>query len=144
MEDVKEILPGTTLELPGGEIQTYWEPAETQCDEEGTLEEHAIRLRELLEEAVRARMPRTGPVCVFLSGGIDSSLVTALVARFAPADVHTYSVHFGEDYPNELIFSNLVAERCGTEHHVIEVTPRDVQNHLLDTMLPSTTRSATL
>ncbi|MEP0949568.1 MULTISPECIES: asparagine synthase C-terminal domain-containing protein [Cyanophyceae] len=53
---------------------------------------------------------------VFLSGGLDSSAITALAAKFHAHPVHTYSIHFGDPYPNELEFSGLVARHCGTQH----------------------------
>ena len=82
-QDVSELRPGTTLTLPEGETQTYWEPAESVWAPDEPLESHAMRLRELVEDAVRVRLPATGPVGVYLSGGLDSSLVTALAARDA-------------------------------------------------------------
>lgn len=132
--DVCELRPGTTLSMPGGTIRTYWEPTEGDWDPAEPIEAHAARLRGLLEEAVSVRLPAAGPVGVFLSGGVDSSLVTALAARQAPGPVHTYAIHFGPEYPNELAYSSLVAEHCGTQHHVLGLTAQTIRDHLSETM----------
>ncbi len=50
------------------------------------------------------------------------------------APVHTYSIHFGTETPNELEFSSLVAEHCQTQHHILEITFRDMWEHLPETM----------
>ena len=132
--DISELRPGTTLTLPERETQTYWEPAECVCDPNEPLEVHAKRLRVLVEDAVRVRLPATGPVGISLSGGLDSSLVTALAARDAPGPVHTYAIHFGEKYPNELAFSSLVAEHCGTQHHILTLPGKQIREAFLETM----------
>jgi asparagine synthase (glutamine-hydrolysing) len=129
---IKEVRPGTAVSLAGGCEASYWEPREN--DAGGSLADHASRLRAALEDAVKAALPNKGPVGVFLSGGVDSSLVTALAARFANGPVHTYSLHFGPKYANELEFSEMVAKHCGTVHHVIEITPAMIVNHLEETM----------
>lgn len=133
-QDVWEVRPGMAVVIPGGQLESYWEPGEGLWDPSESIEAHAHRLRALLDEAVRVRLPSAGPVGVFLSGGIDSSLVTALAARFAPGPVHTYAIHFGEHYPNELAFSDMVARHCGTQHHVLALSARQVQAQLPETM----------
>jgi asparagine synthase (glutamine-hydrolysing) len=131
---VSELPPGTALRLPEEEARSFWEPAEGEWDPAEPLEAHAQRLRALLEDAVRRRLPRSGPVGVFLSGGLDSSLVAALAARDAPGPVHTYSVHFGAEHPHELEFSNLVAAHCGTRHRIVELPARRIRDSLPETM----------
>lgn len=132
--DVREVRPGTTITVPEGGAHTWWEPAESVWDPDAPMEAHARRLRPLLEEAVRICLPPEGPVGVFLSGGLDSSLVTALAAREASGPVHTYAIHFGPDYPNELPFSALVAEHCRTRHRVLELPARQIRESLFETM----------
>jgi asparagine synthase (glutamine-hydrolysing) len=133
--DASELRPGTTLSLPDGEIHSYWEPVEAVADPEEPAETHPARLRALLEEAVRVRLPVEGPVGIYLSGGLDSSLVTALAARDAPGLVHTYALHFGPEYPNELEFSSLVARHCGTRHQILTLPGRLIQQKLMETMV---------
>jgi len=131
---VRELRPGTALSLPDGREHTFWEPRERIRDPEAPLETHAARLRAVLDDAVRVRLPSAGPVGVYLSGGVDSSLVTALAARMAPGPVHTYALHFGAPYPNELRFSGRVAEHCGTVHHVLEFPAATIRAHLAESL----------
>jgi len=131
--DAREVAPGTVRTFPGGHARTFWKPRETEWDSDEPVECSARRLRPLLEDAVQRVLPTTGPVGVFLSGGLDSSLVTALANRYTRGEVHTFAVHFGPEHRNELEFSTLVADHCGTKHHVLELRPRTIRDHLLDT-----------
>jgi asparagine synthase (glutamine-hydrolysing) len=73
-------------------------------------------------------------VGAFLSGGLDSSLVVALARRLHEGPLTTYSVSFGDGYPNELAWSSLVARHCGTEHRILELSPEVVKHHLDDSI----------
>lgn len=86
--------------------------------------------REGCRQAVAERLPVGEPVGVFLSGGIDSSLVTAEVARQHTHAVKTYAIHFGRQYPHELDFARSVAERWRTEHEEVLIRPKDFLPHL--------------
>ena len=84
-------------------------------------EEAIERTRELLEESVRLRLRSDVPVGVFLSGGIDSGLVTAAASRAAAEPLRTFSIGFADAGHNELPHARLVAERYGTRHTEIPV-----------------------
>lgn len=131
---VTELRPGTALSLPDGRAHTFWEPIERVEDEDAPLEVHAARLRALLDDAVRVRLPSSGPVGIYLSGGVDSSLVTAIAARQSAEPVHTFALHFGGSYRNELRWSSMVAEHCGTTHHILEFPGRVIQQHLAESL----------
>lgn len=131
---VAELRPGTAMSLPDGGAHVFWEPVERIEDPDAPLEAHAARLRGLIDDAVRVRLPSAGPVGVYLSGGVDSSLVTALAGRMAPGPVHTFSLHFGGSYANELAWSSRVARHCGTEHHVLEFPASVIQKHLPESL----------
>jgi len=131
--DVREVRPGAVVELPADRAKVYWEPSDG-ASLPGDVEDHAHTLRTLLELAVLTRLPEGGPTAVFLSGGLDSSLVTALAAREAPGAVHTFSIHFGPEHPNELEFSSMVARHCGTTHHVLELPARVIRDRLERTL----------
>lgn len=133
-EGIREVRPGTSLSLPSALEESYWEPRESLQDPGEPLAETAARLRLLLEGAVAQRLPPAGPVGVYLSGGVDSSLVTAIAAAQAPGRIHTYSISFGPGYPGESAFSEMVARHCGTTHHVLEITPEMVRERLWQTM----------
>jgi asparagine synthase (glutamine-hydrolysing) len=98
--------------------------------------EEALRqqLRTELEGAVLRRLPWGERVGAFLSGGLDSSLVVALAKRLHDQEVITYSVSFGPEYRNELPFSSLVAQHCGTTHRIVELSPKVILHHLDETI----------
>jgi len=89
----------------------------------GDPRELVAELRRLLEEAVRLRMVADVPLGAFLSGGVDSSLVVALMAMQSSRPVKTFAVGFPEQDLSELPFAKQVAERYATEHHEIMVNP---------------------
>ena len=80
--------------------------------------------REGFQQSVAARLNTGDPVGVFLSGGIDSSIVAAEVARQRTGAVKTFAIHFGDHYPNELPYARMVAKRCNTEHEEVLVRPK--------------------
>ncbi len=86
-----------------------------------THDEAVERTRELLEESVRLRLRSDVPVGVFLSGGIDSGLVTAAASRSSAEPLRTFSIGFADERFNELPHARLVAERYGTRHTEIPV-----------------------
>ncbi|MFJ2557845.1 MULTISPECIES: asparagine synthetase B family protein [unclassified Streptomyces] len=143
LRGVKEVLPGRCLRLADDGTVTeehYWEPEErigqglSEWYEGGDppAEEYALRLRGLLEEATARRLPDAEAVAVLLSGGVDSSLVTALAAKLHAHPVHTYSISFGGELPNELGYSGLVATHCRTRHRVLSVSGAAVAARLAE------------
>ena len=135
VEGVSELLPGQHLVFHGDGVreERLWSlPAE---DEQPEGEEvYRLRLRARLEAAVGCRLPASGPVAATLSGGIDSSVVAALASRIHNGSVSTFSLSFGRGIPNELEFAAAVAAHCGTEHHVVELLPREVMERFDATM----------
>ncbi|MGW1214258.1 asparagine synthetase B family protein [Streptomyces sp. NPDC002499] len=136
LEGVREVLPGRVLRLAADGTVTetvHWEPQERLGEGEfdGTGD-HVLTLRALLEEATARRLPEAEAVGVLLSGGIDSSLVTALAAKLHGHPVHTYSISFGDELPNELGYSGLVASHCHTRHRVLTVSGTEVAARLAE------------
>ncbi|MFG3054101.1 asparagine synthetase B family protein [Kitasatospora sp. NPDC048239] len=139
LRGVSEALPGRILRLSADgstREERYWEPAELLPAKADEIPpgEYAQQLRTLLEQATARRLPVGEDVAVLLSGGVDSSLVTALAARLHDRPVHTYSISFGDELPNELGYSGLVAEHCGTRHRVLSVSGSEVAARLADTV----------
>jgi asparagine synthase (glutamine-hydrolysing) len=133
-QNVKELRPAEIISFPNGEAQTYWQLEELEESiSENSLAWHGGNLRSLLEQVVKDALPDNQPVGIFLSGGLDSSAVTALAAKFH-SNLHTYSIHFGKDCANELEFSSLVANHCGTNHHILEISFNQLWEKLPETM----------
>jgi asparagine synthase (glutamine-hydrolysing) len=86
-----------------------------------TREQCREQLGQLLADAVRARLMSDVPLGAFLSGGIDSSVVVALMARFQTEPVDTFSVGFGDPQYDELAYARMVARHLGTRHHELVV-----------------------
>jgi asparagine synthase (glutamine-hydrolysing) len=86
------------------------------------------RTRAAVDAAVASRLPDREPVAVFLSGGLDSSIVASAVAArrrmLGGSAPISFSLHFGPRHPNELSFAHAVAQRAETQHHDIEVGPQ--------------------
>ncbi len=80
-------------------------PAQIQ-DANQLLEYYGQKLRHLLEQIIPEYFPENQPVGAYLSGGLDSSCITASAAKNHHYPVHTYSIHFGAELPNELEFSS--------------------------------------
>jgi asparagine synthase (glutamine-hydrolysing) len=97
-------------------------------------EDAADGLLSLLKEAVRLRLAADVPVGVLLSGGTDSSIVTALASSLHSSRIKTFSIGFAEQEYNELPFARAVAEHYSTDHHELIVRPK-----LLD-VLPALVR----
>lgn len=120
---IRKLLPGHTLRARGRDvvIRQWWNAVPstpTELSEEGC----ARRLRELLDDSVRLRLIADVPVGAFLSGGLDSSAVVALMKRHSGALVKTFSIGFeGGPAFNELSDARRVAAHCGTDHHELLV-----------------------
>jgi asparagine synthase (glutamine-hydrolysing) len=122
--NVARLQPGHSLVVsPAGvRMRKYWEPVfapEPQIDGAGAAEE----VRALAAAAVRCRTASDVPLGAFLSGGVDSSAVVAILASKTTQRVRTFSIGFTDDRFDERRFARLVAGRYGTEHHEEIVSP---------------------
>lgn len=122
---VRKLEAGTLLTSETAELAPvrYWNLAEALPPFDGSYSQAVDRLDELLSTAVRLRLQSDVPLGVFLSGGVDSSLVTAIAARQTTARIQTFSMSFGEAQFDESPFAAAVAKRIGTDHHVFRGTP---------------------
>ena len=107
-------------------IRKYWD-INYAPEWDRSEEEWGEALREKLQEAVQIRLISEVPLGAFLSGGIDSSAVVALMSRAQSAPVKTFSIGFKEQDFSELHYARKIAERFGTEHHEYIVEPDAVE-----------------
>jgi asparagine synthase (glutamine-hydrolysing) len=134
-EGISKLMPGTILTFDPAtrhmETLVYWSAAETALRGmthryRGTEEDAARELEPLLRDAVRIRMIADVPLGVFLSGGIDSSVVTALMQAESATPVRSFSVGFTEPAYDEAPFAKAVAQHLGTHHTELIVTQEDI------------------
>ena len=115
---IRKLRPGHRLEIDeGGLSERAWWRVPLFSPGQGDLEEWVERLRELLTDSVRLRLVADVPVGLFLSGGLDSSTLTSLMAAHHDEPVHTFSVGFTERSFDESAYSQMVAKALGTVHH---------------------------
>jgi asparagine synthase (glutamine-hydrolysing) len=130
-EDVFSLAPGHVLSAsPGGApvIEPYWRPQVPGADGvqrlELSLPEAAREVRAELERAVERRLVSDVPLGAFLSGGVDSSAIVAIMARLSDQPVPTFTIGFEDgDGFDERAYARVVATRYGTDHHEEVVAP---------------------
>lgn len=132
-ENVYKLMPGTMLHINNdgkSQIHTYWDAKEkmlagqknTYVESENVLVEMT---HNLLKDAVKRRMVADVPLGAFLSGGIDSSLVAALMQSQSIEKIRTFSIGFDETSYDEAPFAKAIAERLGTDHTEHYMEPKD-------------------
>jgi asparagine synthase (glutamine-hydrolysing) len=129
-EGVHKLLPGHRLVFENGRVQIsqYWDlPIDGPDPELEAMPEAALveRFRGLLDESVRLRLMADVPLGMFLSGGIDSSAVAALMARHIDRPVQTFSVAFADRAFSELNYAREVAAAIGADSHEIVIDDGD-------------------
>lgn len=126
---IKRLLPGHTLLWRDGqiEIKEYWDVSFTT--DEGSArrrdEDYIEEWTELFKESVRLRLMADVPLGMFLSGGIDSSAIAAMMSRMVSEPIKTFSVAFDEREANELAYARMVSRAFGTDHHEITINAEE-------------------
>lgn len=125
-KDIHKLPAGCVLEFAGGRINVrqYWQipsfgSQKTEASEEKLLDE----LEQRLQEAVKIRLISDVPLGALLSGGVDSSIVVALMARVSGRAVKTFSIGFRNEQFDETKYARMVAEKFGTKHEELIVEP---------------------
>ncbi len=127
-EGIQRLLPGHYLLCHGAKIQVqrYWtlqyDPKplpQNQCE----MKDLQAQVQNKLAESVKMRLMSDVPLGAFLSGGLDSSYVVAMMAQYVTSPVKTFSIGFEEPEYNELGFAKQVAQHIGTEHTELIVRP---------------------
>jgi asparagine synthase (glutamine-hydrolysing) len=122
---IRKLPPGHLLEFERGElrIQQYWDLPQYATHSPSSEEECLVEMERRLAEAVRIRLISDVPLGALLSGGTDSSIVVALMARASSEPVKTFSIGFKQADFNEAPYARLVAERFHTDHHELILEP---------------------
>jgi len=139
-KDIKKLEPGHYLLLQNGELEVkeYWDIPETRFSHRlshpvsNQVDGYKQDLIDCISEAVRKRMISDVPLGAFLSGGIDSSIIVALMTKHASEPVKTFSIGFKDDKLfDETDYARDVAKLFKTDHHEFKLTYRDMLDVLM-------------
>ena len=128
---IQELPPGHFLRAEDGKvsIECYWRPTfplQSEAAVERTEAEYLGELRELLVDAVRIRLRADVPVGAYLSGGLDSSLIAAIIRQVTDNKLDTFSISFSDPQFDESEFQRQMAAFLGTDHQVVYATHADI------------------
>jgi asparagine synthase (glutamine-hydrolysing) len=138
IKNVFQLMPGeyaTISAAKGFEKTTYWR-IENPPNAEKPANKNAAetKIRELLTASIERRMVSDVPLGAFLSGGIDSSAVVALMAQSSARPIDTFTVSFAEKQFDESQFAELIAKKYNTRHTTIQLSPDDFLKGLPDAL----------
>ena len=135
-KNVKKLMPGHYIEVHSRKavVHGYYQiPYDSSINYQPSTIDYPSakeKFKQLLEASVQRRLISDVPLGAFLSGGIDSSVVTGLAARHKP-DLHTFSIGFrDEKFFDETNYANLVAKHFNTQHTVFSLTNNDLYQHV--------------
>ena len=132
---VKRLMPGHTLTWRDGavKIKKYWDVSFAKVAKDGRSDKDYIaEWSELFRKSVELRLMADVPLGMFLSGGIDSSAIAAVMSTLVDDPIKTFSVAFKEREANELEYARLVARAYHTDHHEVVVSPEEFFGALPD------------
>ena len=126
-EEVLQVSPGSYVKWKLGEVQEqkYWNP-DFKSTVNMSYEDAVIETKSLIRSAVERRMLSERPIGAFLSGGIDSSVVTSYMCELSPNKINTFSIGFNQKDFNEAPFAKKIAQYLGTNHHEEIISPDPV------------------
>jgi asparagine synthase (glutamine-hydrolysing) len=126
---VRRLPAGHTLRWRDGkiEIERYWDvrPGEAGEDASRSPEEYINEWRDLFRTSVKLRLMSDVPLGMFLSGGIDSSAIAAVMSQMVEEPIKTFSIAFNAPEANELAYARIAAQAFRTDHHEVLVEPSD-------------------
>jgi asparagine synthase (glutamine-hydrolysing) len=128
-KNIKKLLPANYLEIDINHYEktdthTYWK-CDFQRKTDISYDDAKVKLRHMLKNAVDKRLMSDVPLGSFLSGGIDSSIVTGLMSEITDTPVKTFTIGFNNSNYDERNFASIAAKRFGTEHNVKIVNPQN-------------------
>lgn len=137
--NLQKLQPGMCLEYKNGEIKkaAYWDLARVykkyRKGQEISYKDGKEELKRRLQKSVAYRMIADVPIGSFLSGGYDSSLITAIAQELSEKAVRTYSIGFHEERYNEAPYAKQIARHLGTDHRELYVGEKDI-HRMLDSL----------
>jgi len=137
-EGIHNLPPGRLIEVHDGElrIHKYWEPPVPDLGSiaQASDEEWTQRVRDSLHQSVAERLISDVPCGVFLSGGLDSSVIAVLAGEITGEPIRTYSICHEDEYYDESGYSDLMADHLGSDHHRLVIRPQDIAEGLPETV----------
>ncbi len=134
-QNIKMLMPGNYMWVRKQEmeIHPFYQIDYNEVSVENnnlTYEQQKEKLSELIDTSVRRRLVADVPVGTFLSGGIDSSVITGIAKKYKN-DLHTFSIGYSDEpYFDETKYANLVAKKFGTEHTVFSLSKKEIEDEL--------------
>ena len=133
-KDVKKLMPGQIVEINFSEqktnFRTYWdiyECAKIKHNSNQKVEVNYLhQVEKLLEKSVCQQMVADVPVGAFLSGGVDSSLITCLMQKNRDLPINTYTIGYADEDYDEAVNARLTSKKIGTNHHELFLSPKDL------------------
>jgi asparagine synthase (glutamine-hydrolysing) len=138
-ENIHSLAPGTLLiaERAGQRIERYWDwqfPEAPDDYASGDEDELAAHLHDLLVDATQIRLRADVPVGAYLSGGLDSSVLTSLIKHHSATPLRTFSIGFADQSFDESSYQRLMIEHLQTEHSHLQCSTREVGEQFVDTI----------
>ncbi|WP_417913710.1 asparagine synthase (glutamine-hydrolyzing) [Candidatus Electronema sp. JM] len=120
---IHKLPAGHLLTLENGQLRTeqYWDLHFHPGENKLSFTEAVERMRELLDQAVASHLVSDVPLGVFLSGGLDSSCIVALMRKHISGPLKTFTIGYEDKSFSELDYAQIVADHCQTEHHVLRL-----------------------
>jgi asparagine synthase (glutamine-hydrolysing) len=134
LQRVQKLMPGHFILIKGDhvEINEYYQLPDPDQGSIISASDPGKEIKRILEESVNMRLVSDVPLGVFLSGGIDSSLITAIASRYRE-NLNTFSIGYSsESYFDETEYARQVADYNGTHHHSFRLSRNDLYDHLND------------
>lgn len=132
-KDILQLPPGTfgVFNTEGFAIHTYWSMMEaSQKPFSFNYQDTLDQVKNHFMEAVKSRMVADVPISAFLSGGIDSSAIVAIMTQLSPKPIETYSIVFKEKAFDESEYARIIAKKYGTQHTELLLNPSQLLNEL--------------
>ena len=138
-KNIFKVLPGeqVNIDLSGSNFSIYWDIS-TKEAEASSADAAADTLESLIKDAIKLELRSDVPVGVFLSGGVDSSAITAVAAKLQPFhQLKTFTVDFVGKGGRDAEFADMISKKINSQHHLLSVTPEDqfaALNELIQTL----------